>query len=220
MARRPKAPKEKKAKRVTVKLVREKNGDHYSAPYEIMHLALERWHPDLIAGGAKIAVAWQLDMREDADGRVKYGATKRRGDLDREMDKFDIVLLVNKKIWDSAHAEQQLAMMDHRLLCVAVSKDKNGEPKVDEEGRTVYRIRRPEVNAFKEELLRHGAWTTVLEEALHATAHAAKTSRPLLDRLEKAYENSDGDEGVAADECVPVRSPKKKAAAKQKKEAK
>lgn len=194
MARRPKAPKEKKAKKVTVKLVKEKHAGEVTGPYRVMYAARDRWHDDLVQAETKIAIAWQLDAKEDADGRVKYGTTKRRGDLDREMDNYDVALLVNKKIWDAASPEQQLAIMDHRLLCIAVAKDKNGEPKVDEEGRTVYRIRRPEVNGFKEEFARHGMWTTTLEEAFAAATEAGKTSRPLLDELEK---NGGGEESIA-----------------------
>lgn len=73
-------------------------------------------------------------------------------------------------------------IVTHNCHC-EVSKDANGEPKTDEQGRTVWRIRAHDIEEFQEVVSRHGQWKGDIEK--FADAIAAKTSRPLLDGLDK-----------------------------------
>ena len=79
--------------------------------------------------------------------------------------------------------------------------DTNGEPKQDEQGRTVYRIRRHDIEEFQDVVARHGLYTGKLEEFAAAAINDAK--RPILKEAEKEKEKS-GKNGKAKADAAPV----------------
>ena len=172
------APKEKRRKRVNVKLIERMNAGRVVAPYQIMEDLIERHHSHLAE--AKIAMAWRFGWRPDADGRLRLGQCRKGSDLDRELHQFDFVILLNHEAWNRADfsAEQQAALVDHQLCHAQVAIDTDGEPKADELGRTVYRIRRHDVEEFRDVVARHGLWTDDLEK--FASEAMEKMERPLL----------------------------------------
>lgn len=182
MARRPRAPKEKSRKKVTVKLLKRLHAGEVVGPYRIMERLIKAHHPHL--EDAKIAIAWRFGWKSDADGHTTLGQAKKGSDLDRELHDHDFVILLNHERWNnSGFTETQMdALMDHELCHCEVAKDSNGEPKTDDSGRTCYRIRKHDVEEFREVFERHGFWKSDLE--FLADKVADKTSRPLLDGVE------------------------------------
>jgi|SRR6185503_11715836 len=156
--------KEKARKSVTVKMLERMHAGKITQPYRIMEQLVEDHHQHL--KDAKIAIAWRFGWKSDADGRIKLGQCKKGSDLDRELHGFDFVILLNHEVLNAAGftEDQTTALIDHELCHAAVTNDSNGEPKVDERGRTVYRIRKHDVEEFSEIVARHGCWKKDLEE--------------------------------------------------------
>lgn len=170
--------KQKARKAVTVKLLEREHAGKVTTPYRLMEEIVAAHHPRL--EGAKIAIAWKFGKRADADGRIWLGQMKKGNDLDRTMHGFDGVLLLNHEVWNSADfSEAQMrALIDHDLCHLDVVTDTNGEPKLDEEGRKVYRIRKHDVEEFLEIVARHGCWK---DDLRRFAEHAMETKdKPLL----------------------------------------
>lgn len=114
---------------------------------------------------ARIALAWNLSWKPDVDGRVTLGKCKKASDLDRELAAFDFVILLRQAFIDNPTVtdDQRRALLDHELCHAAVSYDTSGEPKIDERGRTIYRIRKHDIEEFAEIVERHGCYKRDLE---------------------------------------------------------
>jgi len=184
MARRStRTPKDKARKKCTVKLLKRTHAGEVVGPYRIMEKLIEKHHNHL--KDAKIAIAWRFGWKSDTDGHTVLGQAKKGSDLDRELHDHDFVILLNHERWNgSGFTEDQMtALMDHELCHCEISKDTNGEPKTDENGRICYRIRKHDVEEFRDVVARHGMWKGDLEQ--FAEAAADKSSRPLLDLVDK-----------------------------------
>jgi len=182
--------KKKKRKKITTKFLPRKHAGKITGPYRIMEDLIGAYHPHLI--DAKIAICWRLGWTEDPDGWIKLGQCKKGSDLDRALHHYDFVVLLNHEVWNAADFsdEKKRAVVDHELCHAAVVVDRNGEPKTDEAGRTCYRIRKHDVEEFREIVARHGSYKRQIEA--FAAAIAEKASRPLIAAAEKARKNGNG----------------------------
>lgn len=177
--RRKNGPKEKARKRVNVKLLDREHAGKVTGPYKLLDLLVAEHHSHLV--DAKIAIAWRFGWRADADGRVILVSVKKGSDLDREMHGYDFVFLINHEVWNGGGFSEraQLRLIDHACCRCQVSKDSNGEEKIDENGRTTYRMRKPDIVEFCEVVARHGLCTDDLT-AFAQAAGLADQNRPLL----------------------------------------
>ena len=178
--RRVNSTKEKRRKRVTVKLIPRKHAGKVPEPYLIMEDMRAKHHANLT--DAKIAMAWRLGWRADSDGILCLGKCRKRGDLDRELDSFDFVILLNSEAWEGLNTKQKEALIDHELCHAQIVIDSDGNPKKDDRDRLVCRIRKHDCEEFKCIVERHGFWTSDLAELAQATINDAK--RPLLATVE------------------------------------
>jgi hypothetical protein len=147
--------------------------------YELLYSIIDEHHEELSRTNVKIALAWASAWKPDADGRLMLGKCKKASDLDRELAPFDFVILLNKWFWTDARVtkEQRAALLDHELMHAAVAYDENGDIKVDERGRTVYRIRKHDLEEFSDIVSRHGLWKNDIEGFARALRRAeARTS--------------------------------------------
>lgn len=156
MARKRKADKERKKKKVAVTLIERMHAGKVTEPYRVLDKLVGKHHKHLVEAEARIGLAWdEGPAKEDADGFTKFGRVRRESDLDRARLPFDFTLIIRREIWQSFDATRKEAEID-RLLCrCMVSRDKNGEILVDEKDRTVFRLRRP-VEVFPENVARYG----------------------------------------------------------------
>jgi putative metallopeptidase len=150
----------KKAKRVNYRFI-EPQSDHGRHMYALLRTLIAEHHPDL--RDAKIALAWQLAWKPDADGRLTLGMCRRVGDLERELhdlDSFDFVIILHEKTWVDPLTPDifRRALIDHELCHAAVRCDIRGEPEQDERGRTVYRTRKHDLEEFACIAARYGCW--------------------------------------------------------------
>jgi len=196
MAKR-KPTAETKRKRVTISPIQRTASE---TAYKILDFLIGEYHTDL--ADAKIMLAYQMsDLREDVDGMVGFGRVKRGNDLDRAYAQYDFVLIIPHAVWQGSDETPRHAILDWMLCHCAITKDKHGDPALDEEDRLVYRLRRP-IKVFSENVRRYGLWQS--EPVEDAIKSYRDKDRPLLSQMEGAK---------------PA-APKKKAPAKEKAPAK
>lgn len=131
--------------------------------YKLLNKIQGKFHRDL--DDAKIALAWRKALKPDIDGRLVLGRCVKASDLQRELVKWDFVILLNKEVWDLEDfpTDKKEALIDHELCHAAVALDADGEPKIDEKGRQVWRTRKHDIEEFGDVVERHGLYKRDLE---------------------------------------------------------
>jgi hypothetical protein len=152
--------KPRRAKRVAYRFI-EPESDHGRHMYALLKTLVEQHHAELRE--AKIALAWNLVWKPDVDGRITLGMCRRVGDLERELhdlDSYDFVIILHEKTWTDPLTPDifRRALIDHELCHAAVRCDIRGEPEQDERGRTVYRVRKHDLEEFSCIASRYGCW--------------------------------------------------------------
>ncbi len=119
-------------------------------------------------------MAWSLSWKPDVDGRLILGKCKKASDLDRELAPWDFVILLNREFWYSPRVNdlQRAAVLDHELHHAALTYDEQGDPKRDERGRYVYRVRKHDLEEFSAIAARYGCWKGDIEEFWRALQRA------------------------------------------------
>lgn len=201
-SRLPRKPKDQR-KRVSVKLIKADTAEGKPI-FSLIARSIERHHDELTQ--ARVAVAWNLAWKPDADGVRVIGAIRKASDLDRELNggEWDFVILLCKEYWetagkDAAEREKIRAfVIDEQLCKITARLQPNGEPMIDERGRRLYRTRKYPVQAFPETIYRHGLYSRALVDAFNA----ARKSGRQMSIGEKAPDPkappSDADKGKAA----------------------
>lgn len=169
MARRQRRPK-----RVSYELIEK---SVHPEIYTMLADLVETHHDEIRR--AKIALAWNLSWKPDVDGRCTLGKCKKTSDLDREFAAFDFVIILRRDFWWNPQVSdtQRRALLDHELCHASVTLDKFGDPKEDERGRVIYRIRKHDLEEFAEIASRYGCWKRDLEKfavALRQGEHQQK----------------------------------------------
>jgi len=183
--------KEKRRKRVTVKLIPRVHAGEVTEPWALMEEIKLAHHSHL--ADARITLAWRLGWRADANGILCLGKCRKRGDLDRELDSFDFVIMLNQEAWQGLNIKEKRALIDHELCHAQIVIDSDGNPKLDDRDRLVCRIRKHDCEEFKIVVERHGVWTSDLAALAQAIINDAK--RPLLAEAQKAETAEPGDNG-------------------------
>lgn len=151
---RRRVPQEKKQKRVTVKLIQRMVGGKITEPYKIMEELVKTKRDDLKK--LKIGMAWRAGWRADQDGVLTLGQCRKRGDLDRELDDYDLIILLNEDAFPTLKPPEKERLIYHELTHAQVVMDKDGDPKVNDRDRIVMRIRKHDIQAFKCEIEEYG----------------------------------------------------------------
>ena len=146
--------------------------------YEQLYALIDEHHDALSKANVRIAIAWSLQWKPDADGRTKLGECKKASDLDRELAPYDFVILLNREFWLNGKVTKGMraAVLDHEICHAAVAYDDNGEPKTDERGRTVFRVRKHDIEEFNDVIARHGCYRHEIEEFAAAIERAERGS--------------------------------------------
>lgn len=173
------APKAPKPRTVKYSLLAETH-----KAYEILRKARDKWHQDIER--AKIALAWWKNVKADKDGRVTIAKVHHTSDLTREVTVYDFIILLNEAIWNDKEwtEKQKLAVMDHELCHIAVVVDKDGQVKVDDRNRYLFRMRKHDIEEFREIVKRHGCYKSDLEA--FAKVLQKKMDAPLVSKMDEA----------------------------------
>jgi hypothetical protein len=146
--------------------------------YERLYALVDAHHDDLSRTNVRIALAWCTSWKRDMDGRLILGKCKKASELDRELAPYDFVILLNRTFWQNSQVTdvQRDALLDHECMHAAVSYDEHGDPKVDERGRTCYRIRKHDLEEFADIVTRHGCYKRDIESFAQALARAERST--------------------------------------------
>lgn len=149
--------------------------------YKLLEQIRRKVHPELEK--ARIALAWRKALKANVDGHLLLGKCIKVSDLQKETTPFDFIILLNQEVWNDKEftAEQKAALLDHELCHAAPSLDQVGEPKFDERGRQLFRIRKHDIEEFSGIVQRHGCYKKDLEA--FADALLAKRAAPLLNAI-------------------------------------
>jgi hypothetical protein len=177
---RPRSGGEKKRRKVTVQFLERMHTGKVTEPYEILERFIATERADL--KDVKVGIAWRLGWRADADGVLILGQCRKRGDLDRELDDYDFIILLNKEAWPTFETERKTRLIFHELCHAQLSLDGNGEPKRNDRGRLICRIRKHDFADFRSVISKYG-WQDNLSEL--AKAGIADAERPLLAEMTK-----------------------------------
>lgn len=154
--------KKRKPKKVTYALI-EPESEIGRPMYDRMTRLLDAHHEEL--ADARIVLAWNTGWKPDVDGRCTLGMCKKASDLSRELAPYDFIVLLRREFWESDKVtdRQRDALLDHELQHATVAFDKDGEPMVDERGRTIFRIRKHDIEEFGAIVSRWGLWKRDLQ---------------------------------------------------------
>lgn len=150
--------------------------------YKLLDEVRDKWHEDLY--GAKIALAYRKRLKRDRDGILMLGKCIKVSDLQKEFCPFDFIILLNREVWqDTAFdKKKRLALLDHEMCHAELSLDKQLDRRTDEKGRTVYRVRKHDIEEFRSVVEHHGCYKADLEK--FAESLLKKKGMPLLANLE------------------------------------
>jgi len=150
--------------------------------YKLLTEVRNKWHDDL--DGAKIALAYRKRLKRDKDGLLVLGRCVKVTDLQKEFSPFDFVIVLNSETWRDTgfDKKKKMALLDHELCHATLSLDKDHDRRNDEKGRTIYRLRRHDIEEFRSVVEHHGCYKADLEK--FAESLLKKRTAPLLAGLE------------------------------------
>jgi len=161
------------AKKINFELIEEG-----TEPYSIL-ADMREFHDDI--EGAQIALAWNDNLHPDKDLHLVLGKCVKISDLQKEFTAYDFVILLNRDVWEDPEftIEKKRALVDHELCHAAPQTDKDGEPRLDERDRPVWRTRKHDIEEFHGIVVRHGCYKRDLE--VFAEALLKKRKTPLFE---------------------------------------
>ncbi len=114
--------------------------------------------------GVNIILMWKYNIKPDQDEYLQLADITKSPDKIRELRPHDIIIGLNKTAWELTTPAQQDTILDTQLERIAISTDKQDNPKEDDQGRTIYRLRKPQTTPNETIQKRHG---TTTEEIMH-----------------------------------------------------
>lgn len=159
-------PKAEKVPRLTIvrrESLKVENPDKLAVEaYQMLDDLVERFHVHLKK--AEILIAWLRGLKANPDDQLKLGQAVKAADIPRQLANVDWIIALNRNAFEMFTPQQRRAIIDHELCHAAVSiNPKTGEEKTDAHGRTVYRVRRHDIEEFREVVKRNGLWKDDLQ---------------------------------------------------------
>ena len=181
--------KPKRRKKVQCEVIRRKDREFL---YAAMDDLVGDHHDHLKA--ASIALAWRYGWAADrhGEGMVQISKLVLASDLDREFrtksSGFDAVLLLNHELFSDGEVSvpQLMFALDSALESMQPQLDEEGEQKLDEKGRRLWRTKKPDIQIHSQVYQRHGCVWEYLAEFRRIIEKRADADRPLLKALEDA----------------------------------
>lgn len=170
---------EKKAKRINWVLTNEND----EASLHGMLKAERRREHHRPSGDCEIAVLWMLNQQADTDGRINNWKVSKCSESDTALHDFDFKIGINKSWWEGSNVEARAFALDSAMCEIQPSYDADGEQKVDENERPIWRKRKPDFAGFEAPVKDHGPQTEELASAGRALA-SAQTTLPFVAKPE------------------------------------
>jgi hypothetical protein len=168
----------KKPKKATIEFIEREINGMVAKPYRIMERLVATKRADLAE--AQIGFAWRLGWKRDKDGLLKCGKCCKRNELDRNLSRFDFVILLNAEAWATFTDRQKERLIFHELEHAQIVTE-DEMPKRDEKGRLVTRCKKHDIQDFRSVVEEYG-WDEDLSDL--AIKGIADADRPLLQMAE------------------------------------
>lgn len=141
--------------------------------YDLLDSLVEEFHADELSH-ARIQLVWRRGWKGDHDGRMKLGQASIPKREDRLTHGLDLRIHLNYEVWTSVDfsQEQQRALLDHELQHFAPQLDKDGEQKEGKDGLKEWRIRKHNLEEFREIVARHGQWKSDIQDFVRTAMEA------------------------------------------------
>jgi hypothetical protein len=150
-------------KRVPIKLrpVNRKHGGKITEPYRIMERLLKDCDEFEPIRHARIRMYWRKDWQADVDGVIVGAQCAKASDRDRLLaedggDGVDFFIMLPEKAFPKLDDTKKEHRIYHELCHLAPSLDSNGDQKLDEKDRPMWRLKRHPIAAFPTEVERYG----------------------------------------------------------------
>lgn len=152
-----------KPRKVNFEIIPEDVDGKTPEPYQILWEVRNAHHQNL--EGAEVALAWRKALKPDPEGHLVLGRCQRTSDLQREFSPYDYIILLNQEVWNEEEftRDKKLALVDHELCHAEISTDQEGEVRIDERGRKVWRTKKHDIEEFYAIVQRHGCYKRDLE---------------------------------------------------------
>jgi hypothetical protein len=128
--------------------------------YDIVGALIQKYHSQNLSN-INYVLMWRHSIKTDQDGFTLVSSISKSSDQVRELRPHDVVIGINKSVWDRLKDNEKDAIIDYQLERIALCLDKEGNPKEDDKSRLIYRLRRSEVVDDATIKRRHG--TTIQE---------------------------------------------------------
>lgn len=115
---------------------------------------MEKYHSEI--EGVVIVPMWRHGLKLDPDGFIMLAEIYKSADKYRELREHDLILGINKQVWDLISDHEKYAVIDSQLERIALVTDKEGNPKEDDRSRQIYRIKKEQVVDNEKIFSRHG----------------------------------------------------------------
>lgn len=133
-----------------------------NALYTFVQELIEKYHDGKNSiVGINFVLMWRFNVKADQDDYLLLADITKSSDKVRELRPHDVIIGINKTAWDLIGQNQKEAVIDAQLERIAECLDKEGNQKEDEQGRPLYRLRRPEV--IDEQTIQRRHNTTIQE---------------------------------------------------------
>lgn len=114
--------------------------------------------------GINFVLMWRHNVKIDQDDYLLLADITKSSDKVRELRPHDVIIGINKTAWNLMELHQKEAVIDAQLERIAECLDKEGNQKEDDQGRPLYRLRRPEVIDEQTIQRRHNTTIQAIQE--------------------------------------------------------
>lgn len=136
--------------------------------YEFVNDLIEKYHGgENGIEGVNFVLMWRYNVKTDQDGYILLSSVSKSSDQVRELRPHDIIIGINKTAWHTLDDAQKRVVIDSQLERIAICVDKNGNPREDDQSRTIYRLRRQEVLDESTLKRRHGFTLQEVQEFVY-----------------------------------------------------
>jgi hypothetical protein len=139
-------------------VVKEQKYEEAQEVAELVSKLIEKYHGDL--ANATICCMFKNGTWE-SKGKTIYGTAEKVPEKWKYLTDIDLLITINKEVWEAAPQEMREALVDHELThCHMEVNEKTGEEK--------YSIQSHSVEDFVSIVRKYGAWTSALKQLMKA----------------------------------------------------
>lgn len=172
--------------------------------YDVLDDCLKRFRKDLTDEKCQIALAWRYGLKPNKDGQLVLGRCRKVSELDKQYAGFDFIIILNREAWEKLAPEQRVALMHHELCHAGISTDANGNTKKDARERTMFRIRKHDIEEFGDVVAVHGCYKSDLADFVLAAVKSPHPPQPAIPGLAEPSSNGKHEHVTEGGEVIPA----------------